>query len=243
MQYADFRKIFKPPTIEEIQHWSLDDQCFYFDIPLDRSTFKGIRNVVFPEHDVLAYYIGQDWAGVYAEWRFIMTVFRLLCIDDPEQLREWSMDFVWLSPSAHFTPEQYMHHNRRIDAALLTFEISSPMDMIDRFFKAVQPNDCGRIGLDHAAGWRPSLFLEFYHALGKDLLREILHLIAEKGETRRFGWPDLTLIRDGQVKFVEVKHQKENLTLRQLELIRDVIKPCGLDVLVVEMQLPPEARG
>jgi len=226
----DDRKKLTSPTAGEIQHWPLDDQCLYLGIRtlrrIDRPT------PAYPETWLLDQYKADGWAGLYSEWRFIMTFFKLLCEPNLEDHRLYTHNFIYLSPSAGYKDNANISL-ARICNAMVNFESSTTGDLLDRFFYSQLPDEFGRIGYEHARGWMPSLFLEFYHALGKDKLREILEKLLERGETRRFGWPDLTIMSGGTVKFVEVKQPGENLTLRQVELWRDVILPLGLDAEIV----------
>ena len=47
-----------------------------------------------------------------------------------------------------------------------------------------------------------------------------------------FGWPDLTLINDGSLEFIEVKAKGDRFTLRQVDWARAFIRPLGLQAQV-----------
>lgn len=69
--------------------------------------------------------------------------------------------------------------------------------------------------------WYPGLTVEFaeamFEALSKDTFVKIAEWISRSVEHRN-GWPDLTLVKDGQVKFIEVKtndklHRSQLITI------------------------------
>jgi hypothetical protein len=49
------------------------------------------------------------------------------------------------------------------------------------------------------------------------------------------GWPDLTLWKDGQLRFVEVKQASDKFTERQPSWVRNFARPMGLNVEVMHI--------
>jgi hypothetical protein len=49
------------------------------------------------------------------------------------------------------------------------------------------------------------------------------------------GWPDLTLFKGQQMKFVEIKQAKDRFTHRQAYWVRNIAKPLNLDLVVLHV--------
>lgn len=75
--------------------------------------------------------------------------------------------------------------------------------------------------------------LTIWRALPPGRLANFTHRICEDFDYRA-GWPDLTLVENGKVRFVEVK-TSDKLHALQRNVIRDVLLPSGSDVCVVRI--------
>ena len=75
-----------------------------------------------------------------------------------------------------------------------------------------------------------SKMLGLYVALGNNRLYAIANLFAEDPYTQRSGWPDLTLWRDQEVVFKEVKAPGDEFQGTQARLITTILRPLGYDV-------------
>ena len=82
----------------------------------------------------------------------------------------------------------------------------------------------------------PSLTLEnfvgLYQSLGKDLLFDIATIFSSDPYRFRSGWSDLTLWRDGKVRFVEVKGPGDTLHESQFSHIDHFVRRLNLDYSV-----------
>lgn len=76
-------------------------------------------------------------------------------------------------------------------------------------------------------GLSANLMVELLEALGRDLLRSLVLAIGKDPYEYRKGWPDLTLVRDFQVRFIEVK-TSDRLHASQLVTIPYVARVLGL---------------
>ncbi|MCH7959614.1 MAG: VRR-NUC domain-containing protein [Candidatus Hydrogenedentes bacterium] len=80
------------------------------------------------------------------------------------------------------------------------------------------------------------MFIELYEALGNYKLREIAKIFAKNPYEYRKGWPDLTIWKNGKVKFLEVKSPGDRLHKSQKTIINDIIKPLNLDFSLVDVE-------
>lgn len=85
--------------------------------------------------------------------------------------------------------------------------------------------------------WCPGLTLEFAEALFDAVPKEHFVKLARwvsLDHSHRNGWPDLTLIKDGGLTFVEVK-TTDKLHYSQLITIPAIIKEIGADISVLQL--------
>lgn len=91
----------------------------------------------------------------------------------------------------------------------------------------------------------PRVNREFLLQLGKVLGSELLAKIAQIFVTQpydfRAGWPDLTLLKDSAVRFVEVK-TTDLLRTEQIRIIENFSKPLGLDFAIAHLVASPSPR-
>ena len=247
------RQIYGPPLIG----WPVEDQCEYLGIEYikmkakwDSQQFHNFNwyddttgRWLYPEDCVLNRYLEKGWKGVNGEGRFIMTILNLLTQN--ELSGYWSLDFFYLTESAYWSKDNLSHHEKRLNQRIPNFLASTEKDLIERFKYAINPTlkkdqYAGFVHrFHHARNWPITLIVDAYRAFGKEKLLEILKLLMKGGEQRRYGWPDLTLVKDNKVKFIEVK-TTDRLGLNQIDLFEHILKPLKLDVTVV--QLKPRLR-
>jgi hypothetical protein len=94
---------------------------------------------------------------------------------------------------------------------------------------------CKSASLDLAIGHPDltlDLILSLYKALGKDVLFRLVLSLQSDPHKYRKGWPDLTLVRGGEVLFAEVK-TSDRLHESQLETIPYVSGVLGKDRFAV----------
>ncbi len=75
-----------------------------------------------------------------------------------------------------------------------------------------------------------------FDALGPDRLAEIATVFATAPYDLRAGWPDLTLWKEGKVKFVEVKGPSDSFHASQARLISKLLLPLGFEVGLAEVR-------
>lgn len=81
----------------------------------------------------------------------------------------------------------------------------------------------------------PEFMLELYKQMGSDKLADLLLAFSAAPYDYRAGWPDLILIMDGTVKFIEVK-TSDKLLDTQLRFANGIGKPMGFDCGVVRLK-------
>jgi hypothetical protein len=80
------------------------------------------------------------------------------------------------------------------------------------------------------------MFQELHAALGNDRIHRVAEKFAGDPYAYRSGWPDLTVWRGNEVKFLEVKGPGDILRENQLRVIHDILLPLSLDVAIIEVR-------
>lgn len=73
------------------------------------------------------------------------------------------------------------------------------------------------------------MLVELFQVAGYDLLHCIASTFARDPYEYRRGWPDLTVWKDGQLRFVEVKAPGDSLGKSQKTIAATFGAPLGLD--------------
>ena len=57
----------------------------------------------------------------------------------------------------------------------------------------------------------------------------------EGGEKFKYGWPDLTLFKDGEALFIEVK-TTDRLSIHQINIWERILKPLDINMSVIHLK-------
>lgn len=89
--------------------------------------------------------------------------------------------------------------------------------------------------LDFFPGLEAWMFDELFAVAGVGLLHKIARIFAVNPYEYRRGWPDLTIWRGREIRFVEIKAPGDKLQASQRRLVTDLGKPAGLDFWIAEV--------
>ena len=89
--------------------------------------------------------------------------------------------------------------------------------------------------LDFFSDLKENLFVELYNALGNKKIREIAEIFSENPYEYRKGWPDVTLWKNNNVYFLEVKAPGDRLQKSQKTIINKFMKPLNLNFALVNV--------
>ena len=84
-----------------------------------------------------------------------------------------------------------------------------------------------RVAWEHVEG--------LFCTLGASRLAQIAQIFATAPYDLRAGWPDLTLWRGNEIRFVEVKSPSDGMHASQARLISAVLVPLGFDTVLAEV--------
>jgi hypothetical protein len=77
--------------------------------------------------------------------------------------------------------------------------------------------------------------LTLWEAIGVRRLSQLAEIVVTDPFYFRAGGPDLTLVRDDDLRFVEVKTTNK-LHSSQYDIIREVLQPCSANVSVLRIK-------
>ena len=178
------------------------------------------------EEAALAHYVAQGWSGAAAEGGLMLTLIK-------------AASFARLQP-------------RNADTYIEALYAQNVAFDEDRFTRGALIDACGRATtaqisrnwalIAATAGQTPAFYprVRWHHvsglfdALGTERLAAIARLFADAPYDLRAGWPDLTLWRDREVRFVEVKAPSDSMHASQTRLITTILKPLGYQVTLAE---------
>ncbi|MGH8497256.1 MAG: VRR-NUC domain-containing protein [Methylococcales bacterium] len=82
--------------------------------------------------------------------------------------------------------------------------------------------------LDFFPGLERWMFVELLDVAGNKLMHSIANKFIEAPYEYRRGWPDITMWKNGELRFVEVKAPGDKVRDSQKKIITEFSKPLGL---------------
>ncbi|WP_165899668.1 VRR-NUC domain-containing protein [Sphingomonas sp. PP-CE-1G-424] len=180
------------------------------------------------EAAALDHYAAEDWSGAASEGGLILTLikaasFARLAPRNADTFIEALYQQNVAFEEDRFEPAHMVETVRRADLAQIAANwkvISATAGTTPAYYPGVR--------WEHVEG--------LFGALGSERLAAIASSFATAPYDLRAGWPDLTLWRDREVRFAEIKSPTDQMHASQSRLITTVLVPLGFDVALVEVQ-------
>lgn len=210
-------------------------QCEALDLPLEtvmlqRSEGQWIVAGVphkRPEDAALAHLRLNGWEGVACEGTAVLMLMKAACLDHLARINTFGsradacMRFFEAQCIIHrdHAPEIVQDIEQATEAVVRTnlAEIAAQPDYL-----SIYP----RMDAD--------ALMAVWHAITPSVLATFARRIFDDPSLRA-GWPDLTIARKGNVRFVEVK-TTDKLHASQRDVILDILQPSGADVQVMQIR-------
>jgi hypothetical protein len=215
---------------------SLTNQCKVLDLAIEDLHLDDLRN---PELKAFQYFQNSGYVGSYCEGGAIGIAIKSLCLD-------------WLTRDSIYYQAGWSGRggaiNARQDVCLRGVSALAYVDKhkLNDLYHAIRKsskqtylrafNEIISYGMINE--WYPGLTIEFAEALLDSLDKEVFIAIAEwlsRYPSHRNGWPDLTLVKNGKVEFVEAK-TSDKLHFSQLVTIPAIMKIVPADVWVLRLK-------
>lgn len=176
----------------------------------------------------LAHYQRDGWSGCAAEGGLILTLIKAASFERLDQsYADTFIEAIYYHRFAGLSPTP--------DAKTMLANVATAeMQRIVRNWTVISataghsPAFYPRVGWEHVEGLFP--------ALGAARLTEIARIFAKAPYDLRAGWPDLTLWRGSEVRFVEVKSPSDGMHASQARLISTLLVPLGFDTVLAEVK-------
>ena len=171
-----------------------------------------------PEPALLAHYKSLGYIGISSEGIGILTVLKALMLD---KLAKYNTFRDREDACTRYLEAQLTILKDKTDEIILSISSVSKNKFISNFQEI--------IAKPFIASEYPELSIEFaiamYDSINTNIYIAIARKLSEDPYTYRNGWPDLTLIKGGEVSFVEVKtndklHESQLITMPTM---RDII--------------------
>lgn len=216
------KKLTKKGILKSIELVPLEIQCETLSLDLNEKEFKTIAN---PEIQAYKWFKNQGFVGAFCEGGAILNTLKAFALDKLTELNTFNSreDACTRFLEAQFTILND-HKNELLNSILETSH--------DRFLN----NFSEIINYKSVQEYYPGLSVEFAKHFGKSFDREVFLKVAEKifqaPYDYRKGWPDLTLLNNEEVRFVEIK-TTDKLHQSQIQIIDKFspLIPANFEVL------------
>lgn len=200
-------------------------------------------NFELVETAVLDYYRNDGWRGYSGEGGLILNLIKAMSFPKVDignrstfiealyaqnvSLDEDRFEVDWLLQNVKLATAMQIKNNFRIMASRETYTIDYGS------FSSTSNTSM----LDYFPSLESYMFLELFEAMGNDKILNIAKIFSEDPYKYRKGWPDLTMWKNGRVKFLEVKSPGDRLHSSQKTIINSVLKPLNLDFSLVDVTI------
>ena len=200
---------------------SLEDQCKELNLPFEeiQLDYEGR-----PEPALLDYYESLGYVGSFLEGHTFLTVLKALMLDRLAALNTFNDRN---DACTRFLEAQLTIHRDKVDEIINSIKDTSKKRFLDNlkdifsqpFIQREYPNlsfEC---------------CIALFDAIDTQLFVDVAKKFSEDPYTYRKGWPDLTIVKNNKVKFIEVKttdklHKSQLVTI---PTFRKII-PCDFSV-------------
>lgn len=216
----------------------------YCEVPLMRGVTRGTwkcpesGNFMSVEEAVLAHFRLDGWRGYHGEGGLILNLIK-------------SMSFKSIPPShkATFVESIYHQHEAYPELCFLVNDLLAQVEaadksMVERNFDFMVSRLPFVIQYENGSSTNTGCMLDFFPDLerwmfsellevtGNTLLHKIASKFSEAPYEYRRGWPDITMWKNGELRFVEVKAPGDKLRDSQKKIINEFAKPLSLQFIL-----------
>ena len=201
---------------------SLDDQCRSLQLLIEHADVKTIK---FPERVAFNLFKKDGYVGAWCEGGAILTLLKALCL---QRLARYNTFGSRDDACTRFLCAQLVILKERHTDVLKSFDETTEARLVTNFDEIYSHQDVR----EYYPGLSSTLMTELYRSLPTTALTKLMHLLMREPYDYGRGWPDLTLVRGKEVRFVEVKttdklHKSQLITI---PAIRDVL-PATFSIL------------
>ncbi len=196
-----------------------------------------------PEQEAFSYFRKQGYKGYYgsygpfSEGEAIFLLLKSMCLKTLVKLNEISYLDIYITPFTSLIQIQKDKSN----LILNEIKVIEEKQIIENF-REICASGRSYPGLDEG------IIQGIYQSLGKKNIISIFNVLKKDPYAYRKGWPDLTLYRNNEILFVEVK-TTDNLLESQMVTMSDMQKVTDVKFCVLRLKArigeanPPDIRN
>lgn len=215
-------------SIKAMERLPLKEQCQSISIELNTIPWDSTSP---PEIYCYNAFAQQGYVGSYCEGGGFGTAIKALCLDALTEASIFLGTCIDAREDACLKGVVGLSHlaEEKLETVLAQIHQTSKAKYLAAFSEI--------ISYSLIREWHPGLSIAFADALFDAVPREHFERVARwvsKAHEHRNGWPDLTLVKDGHLKFVEVK-TTDKLHHSQFVTIPALIREIDADVSVLQL--------
>ena len=195
------------------------------------------------ETAVLDYYVSGGWHGYAGEGGLILNLIKAMSFPKIDFGNRSTFIEALYAQNVAFEKDRFeidwlLSNVRKATASQVknNFEVMSSSKVLTIDYGGFSSSSNISM-LDFFPSLKLSMFLELLEALGNNKIFEIAKIFSIDPYEYRKGWPDLTIWKNGIVKFLEVKSPGDSLHQSQKKIIRTFIKPLKLNFALIDVNV------
>ena len=170
-------------------------------------------------------YASRGWSGDHGEGGLMLSLVKAASIRTlPAAYASAFIEGLYYHPTPTGVPSP---------AAMLGNVASASLDDVLRTYEALA------VGPGATPYFFPTVtrskIVGLFETLGRDRLHAIASRFADAPYDFRAGWPDLTLWKDGEIIFREVKAPGDRFHASQKQLYESLLRPLGFNVGIIDV--------
>jgi hypothetical protein len=186
------------------------------------------------EDAVLSHYRMDGWRGYSGEGGLLLNLIKAMSFKSLDLRNRATYIEALYAQNVAFEEDRFDR------ASLLKQVLTADQQMVEKNFEVMASRETLVVKnggftsssstsmLDFFPGLERWMFVELLAAAGNALLYKIASKFAEAPYEYRRGWPDITMWRADELRFVEVKGPGDRLHDSQKKIIAEFAKPMGL---------------
>ncbi len=211
---------------------SLGRQCEQLDLPLYKAAGPYDSS---PEYFLCKYLMDHGFdGGAYCEGGAFLILIRASALSILTELNTFGSKE---DACSRFTEAQFTILKDKSDKILDVIS-NVAASQIGQNFQEIYKYDIVR---EAYPGLEAKFILSIFEAIGPECLSNISKLLFEDPYAYRKGWPDLTMVRDGKICFIEVK-TSDRLHLSQIKTIPRLMETVPAEFMVVQLKNAPKTQ-
>lgn len=186
------------------------------------------------EEAVLSHYKMDGWRGYSGEGGLLLNLIKAMSFKEvPHRNRATYIEALYLQNVAfeedRFAPATLLEQVLLADTETVVknFDVMAYREMTVERYAGIRSSESTSM-LDFFPGLERWMFVELLAVAGNTLLHAIASKFAENPYEYRRGWPDITMWRGRELRFVEVKGPGDRLHQSQKTIVAEFAKPLGL---------------